>query len=250
MKIKRLLIFILIIILLSLFSVYYPKIQGMTGKAVEEYYPKEQAILERVIDGDTIVYRIDNISYTARLLGINTPEKNMPAYGEAKNFLKEFENKSVELQRDKDDIDLYKRKLRYLFYENQILNTRILELGLANSYYTSGLRYENSLLEAESLARKNEIGIWKKSNQTCSSCILLNNLNAINESFTISNICGFDCSLEGWFVKDAGRNTFKLSPLLHGEKQTYFSKKDIWNNNGDKFFIFDREGFLVLYYEY
>lgn len=48
----------------------------MTGQTVKQTeYPKETAILERVIDGDTIVYRIGNISQHCRLLGRIKPEK-------------------------------------------------------------------------------------------------------------------------------------------------------------------------------
>jgi len=73
MKFKRFLIFILVIILLSLLAVYYPYI---TGKAISNNieYEREQAFVTRVIGGDTLVYEINNISYTCRLLGIDNKE--------------------------------------------------------------------------------------------------------------------------------------------------------------------------------
>jgi endonuclease YncB( thermonuclease family) len=45
------------------------------------------------------------------MLGINTPEKNMPHAEDAKNFLKRFENKTITLIQDAEDLDKYKRKL-------------------------------------------------------------------------------------------------------------------------------------------
>ena len=70
MKVGRLFAFILVIALLSLFAIYYPK---FTGEAVinSDNYQRESVYVERVIDGDTLVYKIGNISQTARLLGIN-----------------------------------------------------------------------------------------------------------------------------------------------------------------------------------
>jgi endonuclease YncB( thermonuclease family) len=250
MNIKRIIVFFLVIIILSIISITYPHFQNLTGNTIQEYYQKEQAILVRVIDGDTIEALVNNETWKIRMLGINTPEKNMPYSNSAKSFLQQFENQSIELQRDIEDTDKYNRKLRYLFYSNQLLNAQVLEQGLANSYYTKKLRYEEELLNAETNARKQELGIWQKSTETCSSCIVLSNLDAINESFTLSNICSFNCSLEGWFVKDSGRNTLNLRGLDSEEKSTYFSKKEIWNNEGDKFFLFDSKGLLVIYYEY
>jgi endonuclease YncB( thermonuclease family) len=85
MKSKRLFIFFLVIILISIFSVIYPKLTGHVIKSEE--YTKEEAILLRVIDGDTIEVLLNNEKTSIRMLGINTPEKKMPFSGEGKNFL-------------------------------------------------------------------------------------------------------------------------------------------------------------------
>ncbi len=247
MKIRRFLIFLLIVGILALFSIYYPTLTGNIVK--QDYYPKETAILLRAVDGDTIEASVGEEIWTIRVLGINTPEKNMPFYQEAKDFLGVFENKSIQLQRDGSDTDLYKRKLRYIFYDDRFLDLEIIQNGLANAYYTSGLKYEKQFLDAEKNARNAQVGVWKKSQENCASCILLDKLDPINESFTLNNICNFDCNLDGWFVKDAGRNTFNLDNLLADSKTTYFSKKDVWNNDGDKFFMYDPQGLLVIYYE-
>lgn len=244
------LIFILVILILSVIAVFYPQ---STGQAIKQEYARETAILERVIDGDTLVYRIDNQSYNCRLLGINTPEKNMPFSGESKTFLQGFENQTVQLLRDKEDTDKYNRKLRYIFSAKgeRFLNLEILENGFANSYYTEGLSYESQLLRAETQAKVAGIGIWTKSQDSCSSCIVLRELNSTGEYFTILNQCNYSCLLDGWFVKDAGRNTFYLSNLSPQESKTYSSNgKEVWNNDGDRLFIFDEKGLLVFFYQY
>jgi len=70
---KRVLIFLIIIILLGVLSIFYPYLTGeKTINPVE--YERETIFVERVIDGDTLVYEINNISYTCRLLGINNIE--------------------------------------------------------------------------------------------------------------------------------------------------------------------------------
>ena len=252
MKAKRLLIFFLVIILLSIFSIIYPILTGQVTKPVE--YEREQAVLNRVIDGDTMVVSGDTIGNEThiRMLGINTPEKKMPFCNEAKSYLQQFENKTIFLLRDKTDTDQYKRKLRYVFFEDRLLNKEILENGLANAYMLDDLKYEQDFKLAEKSARLNEKGIWTKSSDACVDCIVLNELNATGEFFILENDCDFDCGLDGWFVKDAGRNTFYLSAIGAGEQEKVFSKanKSIWNDAGDSFFMFDKSGLLVEYYEY
>jgi hypothetical protein len=114
------------------------------------------------------------------------------------------------------------------------------------------LRYKTLLLNAEAQARRLEIGVWTHSTDSCSNCIYLRELNYLEEFFIIGNNCTIECNLEGWFVKDLGRNTFYLNPLSSQTEKTYSSKKNtnIWNDAGDTFFIFDKKGYLVLFYEY
>ncbi len=70
MKLKRILIFLFIIILLSLLSFYYPK---LTGKSISDpqNYEKEPAFVIKVVDGDTIHVNINDKEEVVRLLGIN-----------------------------------------------------------------------------------------------------------------------------------------------------------------------------------
>lgn len=68
MKIKRFLIFLLVIIFLSVLAVYYPHLTGNSISNSNQEYEKESCSVNRVIDGDTLI--CDN--KTIRLLGINT----------------------------------------------------------------------------------------------------------------------------------------------------------------------------------
>jgi len=79
---KRLVIFLLIVIGLSILSIVYPYLKP-TGQVIQVNYEREQAILARVIDGDTIELESGD---KVRLLGINTPEKICPIQMNKKCF--------------------------------------------------------------------------------------------------------------------------------------------------------------------
>jgi micrococcal nuclease len=246
MKSKRFIYFLLIILALGILSYFYP---SLTGNQVANYYSTEEIIITRVLDGDTIK---DQYNQSYRLLGINAPEKSMPASNDSTNFLKQFEGKNLTILRDKEDTDKYNRKLRYFYSENRFLNKEILQQGLANSYYTKGLIYEKEFLIAEKQAKNNGIGIWKNSDSACAkeNCIALKKIEPKEEFFILNNSCSFSCNLTGWFVKDLGRNTFFLTNINSNEEQKYSSKTDVWNNDHDRLTLYDKKGFFVFDYDY
>ncbi len=245
MKTKRIFIFIIVIVLLGILSVYYPELTGKSISNSQEYERKE-VFVSRIIDGDTI----ETSNGTIRLLGINTPEKNMPYYQEAKDFLMQIENKTIEVLRDKEDEDKYDRRLRYVFYENRLMNIEILQEGLATSFMLEELKYEDKLRQAENYAKNNGVKLWEKSQENYAECIKLVELNYTEEFFIIKNNCDFGCDLNGWIVKDDANHIFKLDNLNAGENRRYDSKIKIWNDEGDRFFMRDEAGKLVVFYEY
>jgi len=251
---KRIFVFLLIILLLGILAYLLVEndkiISGNIVKTSE--YKKETVFVSKVVDGDTIKDLSGN-SY--RLLGINTPEKAKPYYQEAKNFLIEgIENKSVEVLRDATDKDQYGRKLRYVFYDNRLINVEILEKGFATSFMLDSLIYENKLKTAENFAKENQIGLWERSSDICASCISLEKLEPIEDYFIIKNNCNHNCILAGWLVKDDANHFFKIDNLNAGDDKKYDSmiifKKEVWNDKGDRFFMRDKNGKLVVFYEY
>ena len=250
--VKRLLIFIFIIIILGLLAYFYPYLAGITGEAVsnEIEYEKQLALMIKAIDGDTIEVFVDNSTEKVRLLGINTPEKGKPYYQEAKKFLQEFENKTIEILRDWEDEDKYDRKLRYVFYNNRLLNIEILQEGLATSYMIDELDYKDKIIDAEDFAKNSGIGLWEKSKHICVGCIELLELNAEEEYFIIVNNCEFNCNIDDWVVKDDANHFFYLKNIKAEETHKYHSKSRVWNNDGDRFFMRDSQGKLVIFYEY
>ena len=248
MKLKRLSVFVLIIILLGILSIYYDSISNKITK--ENEYDFEEAFVIEIIDGDTIIVMINDSKVEIRFLGINTPEKGKAYYEEAKDFLKEIENKSVRLLRDFENLDRYNRSLRYVFYNNKIMNVEILQEGFGTSFMVNGLKYENKLKNAEKFAIDNKIRLWKKSENKCSKCIELVELNFKDEFFDLKNNCDFDCDLSKWEVKDDANHFIKLEKLGSNELKRFNSNGKIWNNDGDRFFMKDDKGYLVIFYEY
>ena len=71
---------------------------------------REQIVVARVIDGDTLELQDKT---AIRLKNINTPEKNEYGYEQAKNFLKNFENKTATIE--KNGLDKYGRTLAKVY---------------------------------------------------------------------------------------------------------------------------------------
>lgn len=125
----------------------------------------------RVIDGDTIVIKINNKAETVRLIGINTPETVDPrrpveCFGiEASNRAKEvLSGKSVRLEED-DFVgkkDKYGRLLKYIFLENGTnFNKMMISEGYAYEYtYDLPYKYQNEFKQAEKEAKEMKKGLW------------------------------------------------------------------------------------------
>lgn len=84
----------------------------------------QEAVLERVVDGDTIYATVDNTSTKIRLIGINTPEsvawdvsRNTPQGTLASDYVKELLPKGtvLYLEYDEEPLDQYDRTLAYVW---------------------------------------------------------------------------------------------------------------------------------------
>ena len=110
----------------------------------------EHSIVERVIDGDTIVLTCGE---RVRFIGINAPEIGEPGADEATQFVRDMvEGKTVWLESDGNDRDIYDRLRRYVWIvqpanshdEDEIrrgmLNAMLLERGLASIMFIGDVR--------------------------------------------------------------------------------------------------------------
>lgn len=231
--------------------------------------------IDRVIDGDTLEANGSKF----RLLGINTPEKNEEYYQEAKDYLSGFAgNYSVfEFYGE----DKYGRNLGYLHFGDLLVNNELVLRGLASSYYYGDDDYKALILSSEKLAINNNLGIWKRSNNSCSSCFIisdfengagLDDCSAGVEFLQLSNICDYSCNINDWLLKDdtsSHIHTFSnisvksrdSITIFSGEGKDDYSKNEfffgnkgscssVWNDDGDSIFLRDENGGLVIFYRY
>lgn len=135
---------------------------------------KSAALIEKVVDGDTIYIEKNGQTEKIRLIGIDTPEtsdprKEVECFGrEAKEFLQQYENSEVTLESDptQDNTDKYGRSLRYVWLDDINLNKLMIESGYAYEYtYDKPYKYQLEFQLAEEIARMNQVGLWDP--QTC-----------------------------------------------------------------------------------
>lgn len=127
---------------------------------------QDEAIVTRVIDGDTIEVAGPK---TIRLLGIDTDEKGGRCYGAAKTRLKDLVlGKLVRLEASGSDKDRYGRSLRYVFAESQNTSLILLSEGLAEAYlFDDNHKYRDEVKSAESDAKTAKRGCeWEERPQT------------------------------------------------------------------------------------
>lgn len=119
----------------------------------------EQALVVRVIDGDTVELQDGS---RVRYLGIDTPEAGEPYYSEATARNKELvEGKVIYLQQGKHDRDEYDRLLRYVYVDGVFVNAELVAQGYARAYiFNPDERYSQILVQLEQYAKLRQQGLW------------------------------------------------------------------------------------------
>lgn len=131
----------------------------------------EKAIVNRVIDGDTIEVEFSGGEIeTIRFLLVDTPETVKPdtpeqPFGkEASDYVKKtlIKDTVVEIERGIDERDKYDRLLAYVFKDGKNINKELLGLGLARVafVYEPNTKYLDEFKKAEQEAKEKELGIW------------------------------------------------------------------------------------------
>ncbi len=259
---KSILFPILILLVVLLFIANYSHLDSYVTKYLTS---SKQTVIERVIDGDTVVTTSNE---HIRLLGINAPEtsSNEKYSQEAKQYLTGLvENKSVRLE--SYGTDLYGRTLAYIFLGSEDVNKMIVEKGLANIYFPKGSGpYHSDFVQAWNDCIQKNIGVCAKSTDVCSSCIKLTKLNDKTQEAVFENQCTFSCNITGWEIKDEGRKKFifpefvlssgksvdvKVGNETNTQNTLYWPGYSyIWTTAGDTLFLRDKNKDLVLWKNY
>ena len=127
------------------------------------------ALVVRVIDGDTIVVQVEGTSQTVRLMGVDTPETKHPTrpveyYGPEAATVTQTAlagaTVSLTVDRTGDREDAYGRLLRYVTVEGVNFNAALVRDGYARAI--RGFRYARraEFVGLEDVARVQALGLW------------------------------------------------------------------------------------------
>lgn len=141
------------------------------ARAVEQQveHPVTPAVVERVIDGDTVVLVGGE---KVRYIGVDTPElqhrpkkKAQPYAKEATEFNRGLvEGKKVRLEMDVERRDKYTRLLAYVYLEDgRFVNAELLKEGYAQLLtIPPNVRYVDLFTGLQKQARDAKRGLWGK----------------------------------------------------------------------------------------
>jgi len=208
--------------------------------------------ITRVIDGDTLEIEDGTI---IRLNNINTPEKGERGYQQAKDFLIQYENQTIEII--VKGLDKYKRTLAKI-YVPEYLNLEIVRKGLAKKFLVNTNELKK-FADAEMQAIENQQGLWKRSQHfNCFQSTVFPQ----EEIILLKNICS-PINIHDWGIQDEGRKNYNFKNITIGEVNIHTSdgednetdlfwksNEDIWNNDRDTFYLFDSNHNLAHYHSY
>lgn len=159
-QIRLLVISIFLIALSAVFlSIPEPARTPTRGVDSQKARPDSKPYVSEVIDGDT--FKLSD-GRTIRLIGVDTPETDMPFYDEALAFAESLlMGKRITVEFDREDRDKYGRFLVYLYADSNFVNEMIITRGLGIVYlFESNLKYARILIESQKRARAAHLGIW------------------------------------------------------------------------------------------
>jgi len=129
----------------------------------------EQALVQRVVDGDTFIALVNGRRFRVRLIGVNTPETVKPrspveCYGpESSAFAKAtLTGKTVRLVYDVDRYDRYGRTLAYVYLGKIFFNLLLVQRGFAVvETVPPDVADVTQFVAAQRAARTAHLGLWR-----------------------------------------------------------------------------------------
>ena len=131
-------------------------------------FPCSNAVVTRVVDGDTAEADFRGRTLTVRLIGIDTPESVAPdqpiqcfALRASAYTTERLEGARVRLQFDLERIDPFGRTLAYVWLGDELFNETLVREGYAFvTTYPPNVRYVERLRAAQREARSALRGVW------------------------------------------------------------------------------------------
>ena len=132
----------------------------------------EKVILSKCSDGDTAWFIINGTNKKVRFLAIDTPEigEKEESFGKEAseytcNSLKNAKEIYLEYDGASDKEDKYGRILAFVYVDNELLEEKLIENGLAKVAYIYGdYEHVDELRIKEIEAKNKKIGIWSEIN--------------------------------------------------------------------------------------
>lgn len=125
--------------------------------------PGEQALVERVIDGDTISVILNGETYRLRYIGMDTPEAGDTFGSDATAKNREMvDGQTVYLEKDVSETDRFSRLLRHVWLANgTLVGEELVRLGYAYaSSYPPDVKYQDRMRQAQQEATAAGRGLW------------------------------------------------------------------------------------------
>jgi micrococcal nuclease len=178
MKNERLPWFVLVLIMLVLAGCVANRPAGEIPSATRTPDPQSLDCLPdnewllaevvRVVDGDTIIAKIDGVDYRVRYIGVDTPETVHPSlpveeFGKEASQMNEafVDGKDVYLIKDISEVDQYDRLLRYVVADGFFVNYELVRAGYANVVtYPPDLACVRTFRYAQQDAMNEKAGLW------------------------------------------------------------------------------------------
>ncbi|MBI2639891.1 MAG: thermonuclease family protein [Candidatus Sungbacteria bacterium] len=164
--------FILLFLAALTGALYYFGIKPETAetpKQNRERFTNETFRVIKVIDGDTIIINDGGKNMRVRLIGVRAPEKPggrlaPQCFGEeASRYLqRKIEGKNIRLQKDRigDKEDQYKRLLRYVWLDEELINAALIRDGYAYAYRKFRFEKKPEFRALEKEAKIAKKGLW------------------------------------------------------------------------------------------
>lgn len=117
----------------------------------------------KVADGDTITIMANNQKERIRMVGIDTPEKKQPVWGQrAKDFTQQLVmGKNVRVETDVEERDRYGRVLGYVYVGKTFVNLELVRQGYAMLYTSPpNVAHTDEFVAAQRAAREAGRNIW------------------------------------------------------------------------------------------
>ena len=175
MDIRKSIKFIIPVLLLSLiFGMGYisspTQNQNAINSKAEEITEYQEAKCTSITDRDTIKVKMfsDGKTYKVRYIGMDTPEKGMLYYKEAKNINSSLVyKKTLKLVKDVSETDRYGRLLRYVYVGDTFVNAYLVAEGYAMILTVPpDVKYAEYFLELQQQAIDAGKGLWATATET------------------------------------------------------------------------------------